>query len=593
MDRRSLLMLGAMLVGVPLVGLIMIGNLGTVAAALAVILLAVVLAMAFGRRSGGDVGWSRTPTGHAAAPTEPAGTPARGSVARSLATVEAAQLLLNPWFIVGIGFWVLIILMLGVLFTDDLEPTWWGMASLFPLLAHPLCGCTIVAAHRGITRSRRDRAEELFSSCPAGWPDRTRGHLLTLWVPVAATAVLGGVMLGLIVTGSSNVYGAIDDQVLVDAVAALLLPAGAAVLGVALGRWLPWVIAPILAVVGVMAVDAQIGAAGGRSWDNFRWLATFSPSTTAERIFYDPPGWERIVWFVGLIALVSAVALFRGEHSRRVPIALACSLVVVISGAALVARPLPPAQAQAMADMINEPSPHQTCSPAGRRVNVCVYRGLGEGGREMTAELSPVASALEFADLDQVTFRHLFDAEPVDLQPEVGNRVRAIDQGPDTLRLRFRLTDSAREAARLRLAAWATGLPTEPVDDEVGTVVAGQSRGVVALWLATRGMSVDRANQMLFADTQRAEAGTDGNGPGDIWPGRCEDEGPVLLWAVQDIRAARQLVAADQEAVTAEVQANWDRWMDPATTTDELLAALDLGPEGPTDLVDSYSRGCY
>jgi hypothetical protein len=593
MDRRRLLMVVATLVGVPLIGFIMIGSASPMVAGLAVILLVAVLGAAFGRRPGGDVGWLRTPTVHAAAPTEPAGTPARGSVARSLAPVEAAQLFFNPWFIVGLGFWVLIILMFGVLFTDDLEPTWWGLASLFPLLAHPLCGCTVVAAHRGITRSRRDGAEELFSTCPAGWPARTRGHLLTLWVPVAASAVLGAVMLVLIVTGSSNVYGAIDDQVMVDAIVALLLPAGAAGLGVALGRWLPSVIAPILAVVGVMAIDAQIGAAGGRSWDNFRWLATFIPSTTAERIFYDPPGWQRIVWFVGLIALVMAVALLRGEHSRRVPVALAASMVVVTFGAALVARPLPPAEAQAVADMINEPSPHQTCSPAGQRVNVCVYRGLGKGGQEMAAELSPVAAAITFADLDHATFRHSFDAEPADLQPEVGARVRAIDQGPDTLRLRFHLTEEAREAARLRLAAWATGLPTEPVDDEVGTVVAGQSRGVVALWLATRGMSVDRANRMLFADTQRAEAGTDGNGPGDIWPGRCQDEGPVLLWAVQDVRAARQLVAADQAPVAAQVQANWDRWMDPASTTDELLAALDLEPEGRTDLVDSFSRGCY
>ncbi len=593
MDRHRLLMVVAMLVGVPLVAFIMIGSASPMVAGLAVILLSVVLATAFGRRSTRDVGWSRTPTGHAAAPTEPAGTPARGAVARSLAPVEAARLFFNPWFVVGLGFWVLIILMFGVLFTDDLEPTWWGLASLFPLLAHPLCGCTVVAAHRGITRSRRDGAEELFSSCPAGWPARTRGHLLTLWVPVAATAVLGAVMLALIVTGSSNVYGALDDQVLLDAIVALLLPAGAAVLGVALGRWLPPVIAPILAIVGVMAVDAQIGTAGGRSWDNFSWLGTFTPSTTAERIFYDPPGWQRIVWFVGLIALVSAVALFRGEHSRRVSIALAGSIVVVISGAALVARPLPAAQAQALADMINEPSQHQTCSRAGERVNVCVYRGLGKGGREMAAELSPTAAAIEFADLDRATFRHLLDAEPADLQPEVGSRVRAIDQDPNTLRLRFRLTDSAREAARLRLAAWATGLPTEPVGDEVGTVVAGQSRGLVVLWLATRGMSVDRANRMLFADTQRAEAGTDGNGPGDIWPGRCEDEGPVLLWSVQDIRAARQLVAADQGAVAAAVQANWDRWMDPATTTDELLVALGLESEGRTDRVDSYSRSCY
>jgi hypothetical protein len=526
-------------------------------------------------------------------PTKPRLEPERGSVARSLSRVEASQLFFNPWFLVGIGFWVLIIVLFGVFFTDDLEPTWWGLGSLLPLMAHPLCGCTIVAAHRAITRSRRDGTEELFASCPAGWPARTRGHLLTLWVPVATTLLLGSALVTGVAINSTTVYGPIDGQVFLDVVAALLLPAGATVLGVALGRWAPAAIVPVVGVLGVLALDSRILEVGGRSWHNFRWLATFTPSTTADRIFYDPPGLSRVVWLVGLVTLVATIALMRTEPSHRVRVALVGSVAVVVLGAVLVSRPLPPGRAQAIADRINEPSPHQRCTLAGRGVNVCVYSGLDHAGSEIAAELSPVAQAIAFADLDHATFRHLLDADPVDLQPEVGARVHDADPGRNTLRLRFHLTDPAREAARLRLAAWATGLPTEPVDDEIGTVVAGQARGVVTLWLATRGMSADRAHHLLEPESQHAEAGTSANAAGDIWPGRCEDEGPVLLWAPQDLRAARRLIDADPAAVGTALEANWDRWMDPSTSTDELLAALAMEPEGPPDAVDSYSRGCY
>jgi hypothetical protein len=595
-DRQRLFGLLAALVAVPFLALLMLGGGGGGGRALLPVLV-VIAVIAFGAsrvgRRTSEVSWTPPMAALDDMRISPSTVPARGSVAAALSRVEAGHLATSTWFVVGIGFWIVIIAMFGIFFVDEMEPTWWGVFSFVPLMAHPLCGCTIVATHRAMTRGRRDGAEELFSTCPAGWAPRTRGHLLTLWVPVIASTVLAGTLLVLVATRNPFVMGPLDDRTAIDFAIGVLLPAGAAALGVALGRWAPWALVPFVAVVLVAAADGRIGNIGDQAWESDRWLATFSTSTNAEILFFDPPGWERVLWFGGLVAVVAAIALLRGEHSRRVPALLGAGVVASMLAAVLVVRPLSEAAAAERADLINRPSVHQTCTPVDELVQVCVYDDLADIGPKLVDHLAPVAAAIPSAAREPVTFRHTLNGDVGNLQPEVIRLVTAPEgDDPDALMLRFYVQEESFEAMRLRLAAHATGLPTEPINDTYGHVVAGDAVGVVVLWLATRGMDEGDVRGLLEVGQEQGADVTPAM-RGDAWPGRCVGEGPVLLWSHQDLIAARELVAADPAVVAAELASDWDRWTDPTTTTDELMVAVDLEPVGPHDDVGSFVDGCY
>ncbi|MFN0284013.1 MAG: hypothetical protein ACKVZ6_18850 [Kineosporiaceae bacterium] len=109
----------------------------------------------------------------------------------------------------------------------------------------------VLAVHRAVTRAARDRADELFDSCPTVPATRTAGFLCSAPLPMA---ILGGFLVVLafaVVANGADLYGPIGADSVADVAAALVLGAGGVAPGVALGRWVRFGLAPVVAVVAV------------------------------------------------------------------------------------------------------------------------------------------------------------------------------------------------------------------------------------------------------------------------------------------------------------------------------------------------------
>ena len=131
------------------------------------------------------------------------------------------------------------------------------------------------------------------------------------------------------------------------------------------------------------------------------------------------------------------------------------------------------------------------------------------------------------------------------------------------------------------LALASLGLPPEPDEDLLPTVIAGQARGVVAMWLATRGADADAVRAASAAvDPWSADAV---DAASCTSPTTCSV--PPVVWSAQDLAAARAVLALPDTQVARVVSDGWSRWSDPRTGTDELLAALGLPAVGPFDAV--------
>jgi len=156
-------------------------------------------------------------------------------------------------------------------------------------------------------------------------------------------------------------------------------------------------------------------------------------------------------------------------------------------------------------------------------------------------------------------------------------------------------------ATRVLVALSALGLPVAPGAEQPGDggsgprplVVAGQARGVVALWLAARGLDPDAAIELATAGRRgqrgAVPASADAFDRGFAWPTSCETA-PVV-WSAQDLAATRALLGRPTAEVTSVVHRGWDRWRDLGTDTDALLAELSLPPAGPFDQVVSRDPG--
>lgn len=162
----------------------------------------------------------------------------------ALRRVEARELATKPWFGVGIGFCVLMVLALS---TEQDDSSFRETIESLPYLAHPLVGMTVVASYRNATRIDRDGVGELFDTCPTTSGTRTLGGLASSWVPVAVLATVFG---GYVAAGGafSDVHGEPGSAAVPVVLAGLVLGAGGIALGVALGHWARFALAPVLAV---------------------------------------------------------------------------------------------------------------------------------------------------------------------------------------------------------------------------------------------------------------------------------------------------------------------------------------------------------
>jgi hypothetical protein len=219
-------------------------------------------------------------------------------------------------------------------------------------------------------------------------------------------------------------------------------------------------------------------------------------------------------------------------------------------------------------------------------VLVCVYTPYADYGEQLAAEIAPVAAALPASWGDQrVVLRQRFDGDPSALPGAVRRHLpdRHHERTTDDLFAGFSGHPEAHRAGRLRLASHVVGLPTDPVFP--GVSVAGQARGVVALWLSVRGMAPTQAERALTPELGSPESVSSAM-RGSVWPALCHGEENTVVWSRQDLAGAQALLAVPDADVTRVLETDWTLWVDPATPTDDLLRAFGLDPVGPPDDVD-------
>lgn len=518
----------------------------------------------------------------------------------ALARAESREWLSNPWFAIGIGFCALLFVLFGWVFTGDndgVDGNWRDWFVLMPIMAHPLVGMSVIAAHSAITRDRRSGAEELFAACPTDKSRRVSSHLISSWVPAVAMAVFVIASSASVAHNSPNLYGHFDSRSLADALTAIVLVVCGAFLGTALGRWAPWQLTPVIVVPALVPLILGLGNIGDPHWSNLRQLSSWPRYPDHDLIFTAPRIWWHIVWLAGLGALTGAIALGRERRPRAlVPTAASIAALTLLAGI-VESRPMSSHDAGQLASMVAEPYKHQTCRSEGR-ATACVYRGY-EGLLERTmANIAPVVNSTPHS-VAKVRFRQEFDGDLATLGPEVGREIQRIHRNDSEtvgdLLLGYSTTAEAIAALRLSAGLDAVSLPTRPTERGVPLVIAGQARGVLALWLAGRGMSVENAQSLAshhHSDDDDPNVTPSALDLGMAWPDPCFAGSPPVAWSAQDLEAARMLMARPESEVNALFEKSWEHFIDPATTTDSLLSDAGLRPLGPSDYLEAVAVKC-
>lgn len=523
-----------------------------------------------GRARGPDVG---------DAPRRPGSGATAAAVARALGRVETRELSRSPWFGVGFGFCVLVFLLFGFVWAAEDSGTWAEQLQLSSWFAYPMVGMVVLALHRAVTRAARDGADEVFDACPTGPPTRTAGFLLAAVLPVTALAVFL-VALGFAVEADSKgLFGPIGADSVADIAAAIVLGAGGVALGVALGRWVRFALAPVVAVVVVGFAGIQLNVQGGSGWNPLVPLSTAPAVDGTPPVFTDRPVWWHLLWVVGLTVVVGVAALARHRRDRTVAVAGAVAAAVVLAAGIGATRPLSPTAAARIAAVVANPEASQECAASGS-VEVCVFPPYRALLGPVTDRVAPIAEVLP-SDLAPLTLRQVFEDGLHELPPEVRRRLTEADLLRPDHEVPLGFDTGAIDTSGPDLAFAAVGLPSQAGDDLLPTVVAGQARGVVAIWLATRGLD---AEATAAASTSPAPQAPDAFDRGSTELAEVCNV-PAVVWSAQDLAASRSVLELPEAAVTRVIRSDWQRWADPDTGTDELLSALGLDPVGPVDRI--------
>lgn len=517
----------------------------------------------------------------------PAPRPARPasewSVARALGRVEARQLFQSPWFGIGIGFCLLLVLMFGFMFANEDGSAWESQIQLSPWLAHPMVGMTVLTAYRAVTRARRDHADEIFDASPTTPATRTLGFLAASVAPVTVLASFLVVLFAAFAVRAPLLYGPISLDSAADVIAALMLGFGGMALGVALGRWIRFPLAPFAALVGILGLSTRINSIGDPGWNRWSPLSTAPSLPDPPPIFYDRAAWLHLAWIVALSVIVAAAAVARHRRDTKV---IGVSLAALLAAVAILAAiNQPVSDAKLIASRVTNPAGHQRCAADGP-VRICVYREHRELGQRVMARVAPIARALP-AGTARITFRQTYEDQIGNLQPSVRRLVGSIKQlGANEIQLGYQTSTLAINADAMALVLTSLRMPTEPDRRQIPTVLSGQARGVVSLWLASRGLSGARARRLASSPTP---ASGDAFERGSTVTDPCF--APPVVWSAQDLGAARSMIALPPAKVARVVSAGWERWRDPATGTDELMKALGLASVGPFDRIDPRPGG--
>ncbi len=523
------------------------------------------------------------------------------AAALQLARIEGRQLLRSEAFIVGISMSVAILVIFGVIWASDSigsENSWRAWLALLPAFSLPFAGLALVAVNLAALRARRDGAEELFSTLPVAEATRAVGHLGAMWMAFVVQALFVAVTVVEAVFVRRQ-FGTIDAASVGDVAVSFVLVACACALGVALARWLPHPLVALAALVVLGIGASAIGAIGGKHWSLTRQLSIWPRYPDHDWIFAVRPTWWHALYLLALGVGVAVAAVARTRRDR--PVAMIAAVVVVVAVVAAVAqtRPMTERDAQRIASMVADPELHSDC-----RINdgltLCAYRDYADiidlWSEELTAPFAAVAPQRRASG-----FTVLWREPSLDrLDPAVRRRIdiaaiaASREADPDTWNgVEIEGTEWS-PVNRLALGLWSVGLPLTAAAD-APCYVGGQARGVVALWVAAQGQSVKAAERLVTGSWSGVD---NSDNPYDlpvswidgyVWTG---DRTPPALWAATDLAAARTLVGLEPAAVQDVLWADWPRWTDPATTTDELMTALGQTAAGPVAGMPDGARQC-
>jgi hypothetical protein len=525
------------------------------------------------RRPAVPSGWTPTAAfSFQPAAERPPGRPA--AVPMALSRVEVRELTTSPAFGVGLGFCALALFLFGRVWAGDYGGNMPSVFELLPILGHPLAGMVVLASFRARTRGRRDGTEELFESCPTSQATRTAGHLLTGWAPAVVAVVFAVGLVGLVATGVATPFGPVGARQVAAVAGTAVLAVGATFLGVALARWIPWTLAPVVAVIAIGFLASGLATQGTRTTDPRRLLSTFIVDPEIDIRLTAPHWLAHHLWIVGLVALMAVLALLR---DRRGPAVLGAGLlaVAVAAGSAVLAtRPIHPADARRIAAIIEDPARVPCTDVDG--LDVCTFAADADLREDLADAARPVVAMAPPGALEGWSVHQLSETRWKNLDPEVVDLLGSVPEpDPRVIPIEFTGHPLALQGLRLWTGLAATGaLDTRPRGVTLG--LRGQARGTIALWLATRGADPDvQLDLTSLGGPDRAAR--DAVRP---WPDTCYAGNLPVQWAETDVLAARSMLALDEDEVRGVLHADWARFTDRATTTDELMVALGLEPLG-------------
>ena len=506
-----------------------------------------------------------------------------------LARIEGRQLLRNETFLVGVFMSVAILVVFGVIWASDstgAQNSWRFGLAMLPVFTLPFAGMTLVAMDVAALRARRDGTEELFDSLPASPTARVGGHLGSVWMALVVQSLFVACTFatGMFLTDR---FGAIDPASVGDVVVSFVLVCCAGSLALALARWLPHPLFALAALVALGIGGTALGGIGGSHWSLTRQLSIWPRYPDHDWLFAVRPSWWHAAYLLSLALVVAIAAVARQRRDRLILLlGVGAAFLAGVTGYAQT-RPMEDGDAARIAAMISDPVRHSTCSTTDG-LTLCAYDDYSDITEVWARELTPPFAAVaprrraegftvtwhepridrldpavrELIDVDAIAAKRQADQATWNGVAVIGTESNAIN--------------------RLALGLWSVDLPLVPTGD-APCWVGGQARGVIALWVAAQGMG-DNDAKFLVGGTWNGFGDSESELPipadwvgGYVWVG---DATPPVLWSAPDISAAQAVLTRDATVVRDLLWADWSRWVDPATTTEDLIAELGVTPLG-------------
>lgn len=556
------------------------------------IVIVIVLAFVFSRlnrrRGSTEISSDRGPVGWVD------GTEWR--VVGPLARAEVRRVVRHPAFIAGV-----LLTPLMMLPATEYAGTWREASGGIALALVPLGWLTIVASNLVALRPRRTGADELLASLPAPQPVRTTSLLAAAIGPVlVATALAAGwvVLLssGRGVRGGDALRGA---PVWTEIGVGVLIVAGSVCVGVAVARWLRHAGFGPLAAVATMLLQVRFLDVTTWPWsradgDPLRFLAFHVEDASSGTEFLElrPAGWH-LLYVGGLVVVMGAVALARDGLRRPIGAVLVATLAVTMGAGWMQTRPPSSEQETEMVAALTDPTAHQRCQALGG-VRYCAYPefidDVPEWRRvvETTLTLLPVGFGADRTPLS-VTQRPPMikgghDCQAIrfvdTLPPSVAARMTPNDLWPldDDVHPTFgeeTFSCSDRDVhgffLAVQTAAWAATLPSAPHGDYQRCTAGGQARAAIALWA---GAAASRDGASTLRDV--IDEGSSG-GPQLTFAEWTDPPVWGVEYAVADAELAAAMLELSDRDVREVLGDDWQRWIDPTTSSSDLARALGIG----------------